>query len=265
MKAVDLLNGVLPDGRYALKSATYGQQPRQKLDVYVPNEKKRGAPPVVFVYGGAWREGERDEYEFVGHALSREGYTVIIPDYRLYPAVQYPAFVDDVAQAIAYVEREADSLLGEPFTDYVLMGHSSGAHTAALLATRPSHLQQQGVQAQLRGLIGMAGPYDLPLDLAEVAAVFGDVKPEAVKPVLDIPATMPPSLLLHGADDGRVLLLHTRRFEKILIAANKSVERHIYPGTDHVRLVAGLAVPLHFFNDSYDDVTAFLAQLPPAN
>jgi dipeptidyl aminopeptidase/acylaminoacyl peptidase len=140
------------------------------------------------------------------------------------------------------------------------MGHSSGAHTAALLATKATYLQKFGVKTSVKALIGLAGPYDLPLDLEEVAQVFGKADPQAVNATLNLPAHIPPTLLLHGEADDRVLPKHSRRFAEALQQAHAEVELHIYPKVDHVRVLASLAKPLRSLNPSYQDINAFLAK-----
>src|SRR6185369_16911476 len=80
----------------------YGAGPRQTLDVYRPAVMTRAAPVIVFFYGGFWNSGDRADYLFVGEALAARGYAVVIPDYRLYPAVRYPDFLADCAAAVKW-------------------------------------------------------------------------------------------------------------------------------------------------------------------
>ncbi|OQX13294.1 MAG: alpha/beta hydrolase [Thiothrix lacustris] len=257
LKSTDVLNFVLPTDGYVLKHAVYGRDARQDLDIYLPKVATNKAP-IVFVYGGAWRQGDKTDFAFVAHALTGLGYPVIIPNYRLYPQVRFPAFIDDVADAIRYTELNAQHLLGEPLQRYILMGHSSGAHTAALLATDNRYLQARRVTARLAGLIALAGPYDLPLDDPEVIPVFPNADPQAVKPVRNVHPGMPPVLLLHGEADTRVLPLHTRRFATALQQAGVPVQVRLYPGVDHVRILGSLAAPLRLLTPSYGDVQQFL-------
>src|SRR4051794_26001954 len=72
----------------------YGSEPRQALDVYVPRPRLEGAPIVVFLYGGGWDSGRRQDYRFVGASLASRGYVTVVPDYRLYPQVRWPAFLE---------------------------------------------------------------------------------------------------------------------------------------------------------------------------
>ena len=259
LKPTTVLNSVIPAGSYTLNQYTYGSGQRQSLDIYQPKQASN-KPPVVFVYGGAWKEGDKRDFEFVAHALTGLGHTVIVPNYRLHPAVRFPAFVDDVANAIRYTEVNAPKLLGKPMERFILMGHSSGAHTAALLATDRRYLTQRGVRARSVGLIAMAGPYDLPLNDAEVKPIFAGASAQQAKPTANVYSGMPPTLLLHGLADTRVLPFHTQRFAGALQRAGNPVTTKLYPGVEHVRIIASLAAPLRRLNPSYEDVRAFLSQ-----
>lgn len=260
MKATDVINFVLPTGGYELKQAAYGSHPRQQMDIYLPKTAS-DKPPVVLIYGGAWREGERGDYAFVAHALTGLGHPVIIPDYRLYPEVKFPLFIDDVADAIRHTELQAAELLGKPLTSYVLMGHSSGAHAAAVLAGDPRYLQKHQVQAQLAGLIALAGPHDLPLNDPEVQPVFAGATAQTTKTTLLTHKGMSPTLLLHGEADSRVYPFHTRKLAAALQQAGVPVTMKIYPGVDHVRIIGSLAAPLRMLNNSYADIRDFLKTL----
>ena len=76
----------------------YADGQRKKLDVYRPAESDGSAPVVMFIYGGGWRAGDRFEYEFVGRALAAQGFVTVIADYRIFPEVRYPEFLEDNAR-----------------------------------------------------------------------------------------------------------------------------------------------------------------------
>ena len=71
----------------------YAPGARHALDVYRPSPAGAPRPVVVFFYGGGWDAGAKQDYRFVGQTLAAEGYVAVIPEYRLYPAVRYPAFL----------------------------------------------------------------------------------------------------------------------------------------------------------------------------
>jgi len=108
----------------------YGSDPRQRLDVYLPDK-----PPatdktmVVFWYGGRWTTGDKSQYRFVGAALAELGYVAVLPNYRHYPDVKLPGFMDDAARAALWATMHAGGYGVDPGRVYV-MGHSAGAHIA---------------------------------------------------------------------------------------------------------------------------------------
>jgi len=251
-----LVNALLDDAHFRVeRDLAYGDDARQQLDFYQPEGPAGREPVVLFVYGGNWREGDKATYLFVAHALTALGYRVAIPDYRLYPAVTWPAFVDDVARALTWVSGPEGPAPGAPI---ILMGHSAGAHTAALLATDPGYFQRAGFDGALAAFVGLAGPYELPFT-DNVRPVFASLdEPAPVQPVaLDV-ARMPPTLLLHGADDTRVVPRHSHRFRDALASAGVPVRLEIYEGIGHVELVAALAANLRWLAPTYDDLARFL-------
>src|SRR4029077_9489300 len=116
----------------------YGPEAQQRLDVYAPEKNAAARPVVVFWHGGRWREGDKSDYRFVGAALAECGYVAVVANYRHYPQVKMPGFMDDAARAALWAQangREFGAAPGRLF----LMGHSAGAHLAALLALDPRY------------------------------------------------------------------------------------------------------------------------------
>lgn len=177
---IGILNALTPADTYTVtEGLQFGPDPRHRLDVYRPPAPVDSPlthteyPVVVFFYGGTWVSGERRDYKFIGEALASAGIVTIIADYRLYPQVRYPDFLEDGARAVAWAQREAGRYGGDPRRMYV-MGHSSGAYNAAMLALDPRWLTAQGMSPTiLKGWIGLAGPYDfLPIENPAAKPVF---------------------------------------------------------------------------------------------
>ncbi len=266
--AVTLLNLSLSSGHYDVqKNIQYGEGSRHQLDIYQPKEKisaSRGQdkPVIFFIYGGAWKQGNKKDYKFIGHAFTQAGYRVVIADYRLFPQVKFPDFIHDSADAIAYIDQHSTQLLGDVSQGYILMGHSAGAHTAALLATDQKYLQQRQVKLKLRALVALSGPYDLQLDDPEVVPIFTPIANEATaKPVRNVPANMPPVLLMHGRKDTRVKPYHTENFVTALQQAGIQPQVKWYDNIEHIKIVSSIAASLRFLNPSYQDIIDFLNNL----
>jgi acetyl esterase/lipase len=111
----DLLNATVPSCSYTCtRDIAYGDQPRQKLDVYRPKHAAVPAAVVVFFYGGDWQTGGKGDYSFAAEALTSRGFVAVLPDYRLYPVVRFPAFVKDGASAVRWVRDNISGFGGDP-------------------------------------------------------------------------------------------------------------------------------------------------------
>lgn len=252
------------DGYRLVTGLAYGPAPRQTLDIYIPERLTAPAKVVVFFYGGAWRGGDRGYYRFLGQALSREGLIVVIPDYRVYPEVQFPAFVADGGRALAWVAARIAEFGGNP-DDVWLMGHSAGAHIAALLITDDRYLGAEGLdRRRIQGFIGLAGPYAIePLRYRTIRPVFAGIEaPDAARPIDQVDGGEPPMLLLHGSDDGTVWPVQSHAFAERVNAAGGRATVIEYPGKGHVGLILALSEAFRGPGDVYRDVIRFLA--PPA-
>jgi acetyl esterase/lipase len=219
----------------------YGVGKRQRLDVYTP-EKAAGRPIIVFWYGGGWENGRKSQYRFVGAALANAGYVTVLPDYRLYPEAKFPAFVQDGADALAWVAGHAREIGGDPRRIYVA-GHSAGAHLAAMLAYDRSHLARRGLPPDtIRGFIGLSGPYALDPNTDTYRAIFGSPFGLADwQPVQLARAGAPPALLIHGEADQVVYVGHARKMAAALERLGVAVTLKIYPDRVHRDTVAAFA------------------------
>ncbi len=258
------LNAVIPTDGYGItRGLTYGDDPRQHLDIYVPHGLDRPAKVVVFFYGGRWQFGSREDYLFAAQALVSQGLVTVVPDYRLYPQVRFPGFVEDGAQAVKWVKTHIAEYGGDPDQVY-LMGHSAGAHIAALLALDPRYLEHDAV----RGLIGLAGPYDfLPLtsdDLKQIfsASVDKDEGGNLAKsqPINFADATDPPALLLTGRDDTTVDPGNSLRLAQKIRDLGGEARVKLYPDLGHAGIVGALAAPLRHWAPILEDAVGFIKE-----
>jgi acetyl esterase/lipase len=263
---VQLLNALTPDSTYDKKAGiAYGDDPRQKLDVYVPHQPMPGAPVVVFFYGGSWNSGSRVDYRFVGEALASKGIVTVVADYRLYPQVRYPLFLQDGARAVAWTKAHIHEFSGNPQRLY-LMGHSSGGYNAAMLALDDEWLAAVGMSPRdLQGWIGLAGPYDfLPIKNPEVRPVFfwPDSPPQS-QPINHVRRGAPPALLIAASKDDLVNpTRNTGGLASKLRAAGVPAQDLYYSRPSHITLVATLSRPLRRLAPVLDQVVGFIARTP---
>jgi acetyl esterase/lipase len=181
------LPGPLPPGACTvveLRDVAYRDGPkavsyRNRLDLFYPKGTK-GYPVVVLVHGGGWTLGDNrccGLYSSVGQFLASQGIGVVMPNYRLSPAVQHPEHVKDVARAVAWTRAHIAEHGGDPERLF-LMGHSAGGHLVSLLATDASYLKAEGIKpGDVKGVIAVSGVYEIPP--GNVAITLGGAGPQA--------------------------------------------------------------------------------------
>jgi acetyl esterase/lipase len=253
----------------------YGELARQQLDVYRPvaaaaapaaadsvPHSHDSKPVIIFWYGGAWTEGTRARYRFIGAALSQLGYVTVLPDYRLYPEVRFPDFMTDGARAVAWVQAHIADYGGDA-RRIVLMGHSAGAHMASLLVADPRYLKAANVDAaRIVGLIGLSGPYDLTPNTDALHLIFAaPATASEWQPVAQQRRAAPPTLLIHGVDDELVRSIVSENYAAQLRALGTDVTLRLYTHCDHICPMAALSVPARRRAATLADVAEFLRRL----
>jgi acetyl esterase/lipase len=241
----------------------YGDQPGQVLDVYA-QPGLRDRPIVVFWYGGGWTDGHKEEYRFIGTALAERGYVAVLPDYRKYPAVQFPSFVHDGARALVWARLHAHEWGGDP-SRIVVMGHSVGAHLAAMLAYQPEYLRAAGGSRRwIRGFVGLSGIY-APVPETEI---FRQIIPPPYRsndwqPLWHVNSEAPPSLLLHGLEDRLVNPQETVRLRNALVRHGVDVEMELYSGRSHADTVAAFSPMARRRAPALNSAARFIDRLRP--
>lgn len=249
-----------PGGRLAAKDQPFGEGPRRRLDVYVPTAGAENAPVLVFFYGGSWQSGAKDDYAFVGHALAAQGFVTVLPDYRLYPEAPFPGFLEDGAEAIAWVRDNIAAYGGDP-RRIVLAGHSAGAYNAVMLGIDPRYVIAAGVDPKvIKAVAGLSGPYDfLPFDQDTTVKVFGKAPdPEATQPVAFAGPLSPPAFLATGDADTVVKPRHTVSLAAKLRAEHVPVQERLYPGLDHKDTLLALSVTFRSKAPELAEMASFL-------
>jgi len=145
-----------------LYDVAYGPDPKHRMDVYLPEHPER-APVLLVVHGGAWKFGDKGGRGLVDNKFAywgSKGYIVVAINFRLCSANDTLAQANDVAKALAFAQSQASGWGGDE-TRFVLMGHSSGAHLAALVASAPAMAQGQGAKPWLATIALDSAGYDL--------------------------------------------------------------------------------------------------------
>jgi acetyl esterase/lipase len=222
-----------------------------KLDVYCP-KGKTDCPVLIFWHGGAWCSGCKDKvlsifgYDNIAESFAQRGIVVVVPNYRLSPAVKHPEHIRDAAHAFAWTSKHIADYGGDP--DHIFVGgHSAGGHLASLLAVDPCWLNEVGRGPRhISGVVSVSGVYALkdidydvkwswtapknyfkcegevrPLKLA-----FGS-DPDVIKeasPINHVHSGLPPFLLLNGGLDYCPLKRMAKDFSSALKDAGCDVQ-----------------------------------------
>ena len=251
----------MDDARVLAKDLPYADGDRKRLDVYGPNEIMEPAPVVMFIYGGAWKQGRRQDYQFIGKALAANGFVVVIPDYRLYPEVTYPDFLEDNAQAVKWVEDNIEDYGGDT-SRFFLAGHSAGAYNAVMLGLERSFFKEYGVTMPIKGIAAISGPFDFyPFEYDEVRNVFGKTdNPQGTQPVNLVTRDEPPMLLASGDQDPIVRMQNTDHLARKLQAAGNWVTVKYYQNIGHMEAVFAIGAMWRWRAPVLADMISFFAQ-----
>ena len=256
------LDALVPKDRSSRRIATdlrFGPDPKHSLDLYAPRRPGGPLPLLIFVHGGGWDSGDRREYGFAGRALAALGFLVAIADYRVFPEVVFPAFVEDLGHAATWLVAHASEYGGDPARLF-LVGHSAGAYNAVTFALQPARFGGAALAGRIDSVVGLSGPYDFyPFDVKQSIDAFGTYpEPLTTQPVNLVTPQAPPMLLAHGVKDTTVGDYHTVRLAaKLRQFGVPVVERH-YPNLMHAPVVLSLTTVLRRSLPVYADVAGFL-------
>ena len=236
----------------------------QRLDVWRPAGARgsNGAarPVIVFFYGGGWHAGTRSGYAFAGRALAAQGFVVVVPDYRKVPAVRFPDFVADAAEAVRWTRDHARDFGGDPGR-IALMGHSAGAYLAVLLGLDARYLIATCADPHVvKAVVGLSGPYDFyPFTTDNSRNAFGAFpRPEETQPIHYARADAPPMLLVTSDADTTVKPRNTRALYAKLKELGAPVAMRDYPPLSHEGVVMALSTPFRGRAPVLADSIAFL-------
>ena len=274
LSALAVVNGITLNGGVGVsKNILYGDKPLQDLDIYYPkplakamqskatadNLINHSYPMVVFVHGGSWESGNKDEYAFVGQSLAQAGYVTAVINYRKAPEHVYPDYVQDAAQAIAWSYKNAESLHADP-KRLAVIGHSAGAFNAVAAVANEDFLAPYGVKPNdISAVIGIAGPYSYDFRKFSSASAFGaNATPDNIMPDRNIKGAQPPYLLLTAEKDKVVHISNTVKMTQALKAAGVKVETGEIKGASHATSIGAMAPPLRWVNNVRAQVLSYL-------
>lgn len=220
LKLIDADNVPVPDSVTFMEGVEYGKggDISLKLDLYLPKESTKPKPGLIFIHGGAWQKGSRDDYAFYCVKFAEKGYAVATITYRLSKVAPFPAAVEDCKCAVRWMRANAEKYGIDPDRIAVL-GGSAGGHLSMMVGYTPGEMEGNGGHADqssaVKVVVDLYGPCDLTTDEAKEAGSVKkflegktyDEAPELYKqasPITHITKDAPPTLILHGTIDETV-------------------------------------------------------------
>ncbi|CAJ2665953.1 unnamed protein product [Trifolium pratense] len=242
------------------RSVVYGDQPRNRLDLYLPADVSKPKPVLVFVTGGAWIIGYKAWGSLLGFQLAERGIIVACIDYRNFPQGTISDMVNDTCQGISFVINNIASYGGDPNRIY-LMGQSAGAHISSCALLKQATMESgngDGVSwsvFQIKAYFGLSGGYNL-LNLVDhfhnrglyrsifLSIMEGEQSLKKFSPEIKIQdpcikhsiPLLPRMILFHGTGDYSIPSIASKRFADALKKAGARAELILYDGKTHTDL-----------------------------
>ena len=235
-------------GQYASakisSTVVYGQDARQQVDLYTPDDAVGDAPLVVFVHGGGWQIGNRSLVQAKPQHFKDAGYVFASAGYRLLPDAQVESQAADLGAALKALRAQAETGGFDPDT-IVLMGHSAGAHLAALVASDP--LYAGDAFGAIRGVVLLDGAgYDVMTAAAtptmELPTLYKDVfgtdpaRQKALSPITHVGGKDAPHWLALYVAERPGSKMQSDALMAALAKAGKDAKAVAITGTDHGRM-----------------------------
>ena len=222
----------------------YGDGPRQKLDVFVPEGLTGPAPVHIFIHGGYWRAFKREDYHFIAETVLGAGAIAVFPEYTLMPGARMAQLVAEMRQAALWVGAHIGEHGGDP-ARITASGHSAGAHLASYLASLAPH--EHGFRAvPIRSLLLVSGLYDLrPIATSFLQAELSLTSEEVGEwsPCDATPAPGTRVTVAVGKDETEPFHVQAQDFAFAAEKRGAPVERFTVSGHNHMSIVRDLGRP----------------------
>lgn len=228
-------------GDYDLR---YGPRPQQTFDLHRPPDAKGATPALIFVHGGYWRALDKSDHTFVAPAFLGAGLTVVNMNYDLCPSVTLSELTEEVLDGIAHVARNADRLGIDPARIFV-MGHSAGAHSAAM-ALAEDWSARGFERSPLRGAICKSGIYDA--QVVRQISVNAEVQltedmARAMNALKRPPRRGPAILITVGGEEPPAWIGQSAAYHALCQEAGADSRLEVLPGTNHFTVLSNAADP----------------------
>jgi acetyl esterase/lipase len=244
VRAADIRSAVETHTNLTYYSGEGADKYRHRLDLYVP-KGKRDVPVMMFVHGGGFTVGIKDQYAFVGQVFASYGIATAVISYRLSPKTSYPGHVQDVARAFAWLRAHVAEYGGKADTIFIA-GHSAGATLVAMVGADPSYLREVGESIDhVAGVIPISGSFIQSGRSAMFQSpepVGGDVVANA-SAINHVSGPHPPFLILYGDLDLPRTGEDAKQMARALESAGNSADVHEIAGHAHMDMITGIQSP----------------------
>jgi acetyl esterase/lipase len=238
---------------------------RHTLDVYYPSDTSEAKDVFVFIHGGSWKNGKKDTYRFLAKNMVRRGFVAVIINYRLSPAVQYDAMVDDCDQAVGWIRKNIRAYGGNA-ERIVLSGHSAGGHLAALVALKNAAENTPLYKTILIDAFGLdmltyftSYQNDYAKSLYEIFSNDSSIWKKASPQYLISPGIETKFLVLTGSKTYPAIISSSEAFVNRLNANGATADYHVVAGRKHIAMI----LQLYFRrNRMYDLMIDFIKESP---
>lgn len=228
-----------------LADIRYGVRDREVLDVILPAHLKAGAPLHVFVHGGYWRSGEKENYRLVAAPVLAAGGVAAIVEYDLMPGQRLEMLVDQVRRSVLWLEKHAGDF-GADARRLTVSGHSAGAHLASFLAAIGPEEKAAPPLPSISALLLVSGIYDLseiPGSFLRDEARMTPSEAAAWSPLTSSQLPGPQRIIAFGADETRPFHKQAAALSTQLHGEDSASELLSVPSLNHMSVVLDLADP----------------------
>ena len=240
----------IPTAAATYKDVSYGTDPAQKFDVYIPQTSASQLPLIIFVHGGAWIAGDKRDVSPIANFLANQGFVVINMNYRLLPDFSYPAPMEDIQMVLQWIHQNSEQYKID-VAHIGMSGHSAGGHLIALYALTQdkNYIECGSALPRVYAIAPMAGGYTLEgINVMSerrndtIMSWLETAEPQSLGlPIDQIDSSDDVSfLLLHGSLDVNSPPLQSTLFYGALVAQGVPAELKIYPGRTHLTLISGI-------------------------
>ena len=228
---------------------SYGAEPSQKFDIYVPKNATAKLPLIIFVHGGAWIAGDKSDVSAIAKFLANQGFVVINMNYRLLPTFTYPAPLEDMQMVLQWAKQNSEQYKID--TAHIGMsGHSAGGHLVALyaLTQNKDYIINGSRLPKVYAVAPMAGGYTLEgIEITwkrenTIIAWLKTADPQSLGlPVYQIDGNDNVTfLIVYGDQDTNSPQSQSTIFYDALNVEGIPAELKMYPGRNHLTLISGI-------------------------